>query len=399
VPTGIRIGSMSLFLMLGMLHGLLVGSFLVRAKRNRLTNRLLAALLFVSVLRLLPFAIGYAGFYDAYPWLSFAPWNLSLAFGPLIYLYLRSLTQQDERRGVWIHFLPVSFQFLYFFIMFLQPLRVKESWDDSSAGIAVGHTLALLTVISATTYLGFAIRQYFLYEARLQNNVSFADDLCRPLLRNVLLLFSALMLIWTAYTIADLFHPISYFAVFPMYVVLTGFVYVLGMEGWRHANAVYPQMELVAAVPSGTPTKAPLPSSPSDWKQLGTQWTGEIERRELWRDPELTAASLARLLGTNTTYLSRALNDGLGQKFNECVNRYRVGAVREAISSGDDRNLLDIALECGFRSKASFNRTFKAMEGRTPSSLRESFLAPGTSQIPKVVVDMEDGAHRAVSDS
>jgi hypothetical protein len=39
----------------------------------------------------MPYVIGYAGFYDAYPWLSFAPFDLGLATGPLLYLYVRRL--------------------------------------------------------------------------------------------------------------------------------------------------------------------------------------------------------------------------------------------------------------------------------------------------------------------
>ncbi|MET0398971.1 MAG: helix-turn-helix transcriptional regulator, partial [Longimicrobiaceae bacterium] len=90
-----------------------------------------------------------------------------------------------------------------------------------------------------------------------------------------------------------------------------------------------------------------------------------------WRDEELTLAALARHLGTSPRTLSRALNEGLGQSFNEFVNRMRVDAVAaELRDPARRRDLLAIALDAGFSSKASFNRAFRAYTGTTPSEFR-----------------------------
>ena len=70
------------------------------SEKNRLANRFLALLLVVIVARLGPYIIGYAGYYDAYPWLSFAPYNFSLAFGPLLFLYVWCLTRPMPRRNL-----------------------------------------------------------------------------------------------------------------------------------------------------------------------------------------------------------------------------------------------------------------------------------------------------------
>ena len=80
---------------------------------------------------------------------------------------------------------------------------------------------------------------------------------------------------------------------------------------------------------------------------------------------------MAERLGVSEGYLSRALNQGLGVNFNEFVNRMRVEAVTRAMSDpAESRPVLAIALECGFSSKASFNRAFKAATGATPTELR-----------------------------
>ena len=88
----IQFGSMSITLLVGALYGLMFAAMLWWGRHNRLANRFLALLLIVIAMRMFPYIIGYAGYYDAYPWLSFLPYDASLAFGPLLYFYVRTLS-------------------------------------------------------------------------------------------------------------------------------------------------------------------------------------------------------------------------------------------------------------------------------------------------------------------
>lgn len=108
-----------------------------------------------------------------------------------------------------------------------------------------------------------------------------------------------------------------------------------------------------------------------DWAAQGKAWIERIETLELWRDPALTLASLARMLGTNTTYLSRALGAASGENFNAVINRRRVAAVQALLATpAEQRDLLTVALDVGFNSKASFNRAFRDFAGMSPSAWR-----------------------------
>ena len=69
----------------------------------------------------------------------------------------------------------------------------------------------------------------------------------------------------------------------------------------------------------------------------------------------------------NTAYLSRGFNEGLGQNLAEVINRMRAEAVAGRLEAGDGATLLELALEAGFSSKATFNRAFRAAYGRSPS--------------------------------
>lgn len=116
----------------------------------------------------------------------------------------------------------------------------------------------------------------------------------------------------------------------------------------------------------------PSPREPVDIKARAERWRDKLVTEDWWRDPELTLASLARKLGTNTSDLSRAINEGLGINFNELINRLRVDEVKRVLALSDEPNLLDVAFAAGFSSKASFNRCFKLYTGETPTGWRQS---------------------------
>ena len=83
----------------------------------------ISALLIVLCGMLTPFAIGYAGFYDRWPWLSFAPFAVPLAMGPLLYAHLNALVF-DRPISRW-HAALHSGQFAYQAVASCPPLGLR----------------------------------------------------------------------------------------------------------------------------------------------------------------------------------------------------------------------------------------------------------------------------------
>ena len=319
----IRFGSMSIVLLLGAAYGCLFVALLWWTPRNRTANRLLALLLLVIALQLLPYIIGYAGFYDAFPWLSYLPYEVSLAFGPLLYLYVRTLTQAAPPPRWAGHFGPVAVQMAYYCVIFPLPLDFKNHWNETIHVPYIVPLEQLATFASIAGYWCLSLRHYRGYQRWLADSVSDREDHHVEWLRNFLIALGLTLLLWAGLIgFQRWVVKLNYFEEFPFYLWFALLSYYLGTEGYRHARHVYPTWKEVPPPP---------PPEPRDWAERGLKWQQRVQAEGWWRDPGLSLQSLARQLGTNTSDLSRAFNEGLGQNFNELVNRMRVEAVKESL--------------------------------------------------------------------
>ena len=93
-----------------------------------------------------------------------------------------------------------------------------------------------------------------------------------------------------------------------------------------------------------------------------------IQEEKLYQNPELTLNDLAKKLETNASVISKTINQGFRMNFNDCINTYRIEAIKDSFANGEHKKstLLGIAYDCGFNSKATFNRAFKKNTGKTP---------------------------------
>lgn len=339
---------------------LLLAAALSRTITNRAANRTLACFLCVMTGMIMPWLIGFAGFYDKWQWLTFAPFQITLAVAPLGWLYLRSLTEGALPPGWRKHTAPALAQFAYLSAGFALPLQAKLWWSEVGAE-AYGLMTATALLGQICWYGRDAARRLADYRALLGDHVADTHRYAARWLSAALLAMATLFAVWTGYLVWDLVSPLGYAGLMGLYLAMAATALYLGIEGWRHSALSFPH-------PADL-TLAPAPE-PRDWAALGREWAERV-RAEGWaRDPDLTLARLARRLGTNTGYLSRAINQGESTNFASFIAGLRAEAVAARLRAGDNSDLLTIALEEGFGSKASFNRAFAATLGEAPSAYR-----------------------------
>ena len=76
---GLSFGWRTAVLTVAVIQLIAIAAVLCRVFVNRVANRTLAALLIVLAGILMPWLIGFAGFYDRWRWLTFAPFQITLA--------------------------------------------------------------------------------------------------------------------------------------------------------------------------------------------------------------------------------------------------------------------------------------------------------------------------------
>ena len=85
---------------------------------------------------------------------------------------------------------------------------------------------------------------------------------------------------------------------------------------------------------------------------------------------DLTLSSLAQSVGYDDEYVSRSFNRVFNINLKTLINMYRCEYAQNLIET-TDTSLTEIAMNSGFQSIRSFNRVFRQIVGKNPSSLRK----------------------------
>jgi AraC-like DNA-binding protein len=94
-----------------------------------------------------------------------------------------------------------------------------------------------------------------------------------------------------------------------------------------------------------------------------------MDEQKPFTNPDLTLNDLAKSLDVHPNQLSQVINSKENKSFYDLVNEKRIHEFTRLISqpSHQQYTLVSIAYDCGFNSKASFNRNFKKYTGLTPT--------------------------------
>jgi len=95
-----------------------------------------------------------------------------------------------------------------------------------------------------------------------------------------------------------------------------------------------------------------------------------MDEDQLYLNPEVTLTGLARKMGLGGHQLSELLNSHVKQNFCTYINVYRIQHAQRLLLSDSERSILEIAMDCGFNSKSSFNRAFRLIVGLAPREWR-----------------------------
>ena len=352
---------------------LLAGRFQSKRKRSDL---FLSLLLWVMSLDLIHQSLHYLNWQESYPksqirYFLFSPY---LALGPLIYSYTQSLLAEGNRWAgkLWLHYLPICIYLIYRIVL-LSHDALSEEWHLGYEGEwyrdfhspFITPILAFLEYNSVLLYLAFSLQAYLRFNRTIR---SFFSDIYEIELRWIkvfLLTYCALFAYTTLSELLDAFIvDLSYLNFWCSQLFSAAALVFLGIKGYYVDLKALDKLQL--RVPNSQ--KEPSPMDQSRIEKL----TDHIASKKPFLKHDLTLNELANDVGMSAVELSALINQRLGKNFNEYMNEFRVTEFKLKIASNefDHYSLLGVATECGFNSKASFNRVFKQITGKSPSEFR-----------------------------
>lgn len=101
-----------------------------------------------------------------------------------------------------------------------------------------------------------------------------------------------------------------------------------------------------------------------------------MEREKPYLAPTLTLEQLSTQLEIPKRTLSNIINRHFERNFFEFINHYRIEEAKRRLAdvNGAGQTVMDIMLDSGFNTKATFNSFFKKLVGMTPTEFRHRSL-------------------------
>lgn len=377
-------------LLILVVQGLLLCGLLYRrfVQKRAVPDVLLATILLIMCYHRTTYTIGFMGWYDTFrnTKINYFLVSMDLLMAPLIYFYVKSVVTprfQWSRKHL-LHAVPWILFFFTKLIIYLYDVR-QPGFDDSQNGVLVvnfqwPYIEPLVTFLSSAQmllYLAFSFQVYYTYKGEIQQFFSNTAKKELNWIRNFLLVYAfifvyGLLQIFVDEYVMEMSWTQKWWIQFFSAVALLYF----GVKGYFTDFDFLRDFEKPKPtdVTGGTTTE-PNPILQERKEGINTLF----EKERIFLDPELNLNQLSEKTALNRGEVSEVINLGFGMNFNDFVNHFRIEEFKKRLSGGDHKHysLVGLAFECGFNSKATFNRVFKKAVQLTPTEYLNSLKNGG----------------------
>lgn len=365
-------------LSVGAIQGALLGLILLRATQyNTYANRILSILLFFLSYQLTTEILASVGVLHTGTFLYHLFLEYNWVYGALIFFYVISFLNPRWRltRKDWPHLIPIVIEFCISNFVKTQNLF----WDGTLESLSPAGVWAYIIwvqtpmqeVVGSMLVIGYSFVAMMRIKEANGTYPGFISKL--DWIRILLGLYVFVAIAVAGWSLVDYwffdyaFNP-SY--VYPSYISISVLTYVLGLLGFMHRNDSY------------TARAAGKKHVDGELSRTLTSFEQVVKEQQLFRNPTLSLAEVAESIGVKPYQLTEALNGINGTSFKEYINACRVEEVMRLMNEPDYQQytLTAIAFEAGFNSKATFNRIFKKVTGKSPSEAKKQLVVNDPNQ-------------------
>ena len=356
-------------------------------RKGNISDLFLGLILLFTCYNQTCYTLGFMGWYDEFrsTKINYFLYNIAIVLGPLIFLYVKSITTSNFvfRNKDWWHF-ALAIAFVCYRLIIFTYDALQPGFDETQNGILkinideaiVQPIMGFIEFPFMLLYLAFTLQLFYNYRKRITQYFSNTYKLELNWILSFLILFTLLFLYNTIQTIIGTFvTDLNYqqrwwlnlfAALITLYVGIKG--YFTDTTKLKKLNFSFsPSLDAIPENTKADKTKSIPDSDIEIVKSL-------MENDKAYLNPELNLSDLAKQANMSRAQLSEIINSGFNKNFNDFVNMYRVDAFKNMLKNNKHQqlSLLGIAEECGFNSKATFNRVFKKLTNFSPSEYLKS---------------------------
>lgn len=358
------------------LSGIIITFFLaillISKKDKSKADTILAVWLCIIGIHLQLFYLHFSGQYVHFSYLLGLEIPMPLLHGPFLYLYIRSLiypTQQSYR--LLLHFLPALLAYLSLIPFLILTAEQKILiYQQKGSGFET-QTIAIFfsVVLSGVIYIALSLYLLKRYKKGIKDQFLLTEKMN---IHWILYLIYGIGAIWIVVILGN--DTITFGSV-------TIYVIVLGYLGIKQGNVFSSYSLAYTSTVSTHFDTAPIIKEiqekvkyqkstlrEEDATMIHTQLKSIMKTEKLFKNPELALGDLAERLDVHQNTLSQVINSLEQKHFYDYINELRIEEFKEVALIPDSQKytLLSLALDCGFNSKTTFNRTFKKSMGISP---------------------------------
>lgn len=368
---------MSYFFISGIAIALFLFAVLITKPAKEIPDYMLAILLLFFAQTILTTFLIHQQRYVRYPDAFVFSFASPLMVGPLLFLYTRYQTKAlSFQKKDLLHALPyIAVSLLYAPFYFLSfPEKESIMKLDGKGYELIGGIRVICIYASGILYSGLSLRLLLSFKKKLKNEFSNTEKIQFNWL---LFLILGMLGIWIIVLFMEDDRLISIAST--LFVILLGYFGITQVNVFNRKQVSHTEGTRSEEVPGETDSGHVQDVSTTKYQNSGLNEKELLQIHEqlklMLRDekpylnPELTLTELAGLVNAHPNKLSQAINQFEQKSFYDLINEMRIREFLERVMQPENKKytFISLAYDCGFNSKASFNRNFKKYTDKTPS--------------------------------
>lgn len=362
---------MTPILYIGISQAFFAGLFIAVKKEQNTSDKLLTVLLF-----LIAAEMSFTLLKNKILLFTEIPPVLPLAFGPLVFLYVKSLISEEFKLSYksLLHFIPFTAFLIATLIFIDKPILPGKNFFENNQFLPYRIAYGISFFVINTTYVILSFILVYKHQKNIKNIFSYTSEkITLSWLKIVLFsfLFAYIILYITGawYLIENKnfylknINPIEF-----SYIGLTFFSFAFSFFGFKQLSVYKETSENI---------KKPKYLSSGLNDETAQEYLEKllhlIKTEKPYLDEKLTVSELAEKLNISRHHLTQIISEKLNKNFYTFINEFRIEEVKKMFldKKKEYYTILAVAYECGFNSKSTFNTLFKKYTGLTPSEYRK----------------------------